>query len=1039
MTTPMRIRTLSLLLAAGCAKSISGPTPTVSGAVNERDQSTGPAYVCNAQGDPVDGWLVDAIGDHFAPIPTGALGKTTGIAMPKVTLTGPESYTLPEAYVRFHDRTRMPLAMRTADTAADAHALAPGDYDLTVTNLNNASGTAAAAIRVIPPPTETQVQVQPAGGTPGAPNVCADQATQTLVIDGTGFRSAAPPVVSLVSSSGSTVLTLPGSAVTVVSPTEIDAVITGSMLAGLGSASGSVYTVTVTDPAGCAAPYGAAPRAFGVTDVKVYTSCVLLGTLALNPRFGWQQKNQAITISNTFSAPATHGFSGGAPTVTITATLKGSTTPTQIPLRRVAFLNPNTITALVPTCSGMSSTPFSDTGAGGCPNGIVPGGPYEVDIQDPSGATGTLGGPQGFFVTQSEPPVISAIAPSAIDTGGVAHLVISSGGLTGTNFPATSKPQIVFPAGNNIRACDLTVNSQTTSSIDAAVQSVAASKCVEYDPTGAKVAAAGGFSLSNVGLYVIRVQDTATPANGDYSGLIITQPSANPSAATPVKSSLSTARADFPLVQAGDDIGNRYLYALGGISGPVGKSSSTALSSIEMAQISEFGDVGGDCSGASCVFRVLDRTQLGFTGGTSTTPAPRRGVSAVSIQVPGDTGYVFAIGGIDPSGHAVTTVERAQVLKAADAPIINSPITLADTGGNLASGTWYYRVSALLAASDAKNPGGETLASDIEPATSRTATSKATLSWACNPNAVKYRIFRTVNPNDRAGTETLLNEVTKQATCTGSPLPNESYIDDGGNTPSGLKPQPDGALGRWVAMPSLGTARGEASAKVVGNRVYVAGGCSTATGTPACDGTGAVEAASYEDSTLTVDTIDGFSSSGTLNQARRQAGLAIASKVTAPDRFVTTHAGDVWLVLAGGMQGGSALTNNGGGVEVAQVVTAGAAPAATPTFANASYGAAGFGVMGGWAEVVADIFFIYGTPGTNFAFKSNDVCNGSPCTASTSFTGTLNDTGASAGSRYLPGETLFRAYIYTAGGLTNATTGAGATATALSTVDRILY
>ena len=47
-----RILLPTLLLALGCSRKIEGPTPTVSGAENEHDHSTGPALLCNAQGDP---------------------------------------------------------------------------------------------------------------------------------------------------------------------------------------------------------------------------------------------------------------------------------------------------------------------------------------------------------------------------------------------------------------------------------------------------------------------------------------------------------------------------------------------------------------------------------------------------------------------------------------------------------------------------------------------------------------------------------------------------------------------------------------------------------------------------------------------------------------------------------------------------------------------------------------------------------------------------------------------------------------------------
>ena len=1029
-------RLLALCFLFGCSRSISGPTPAVSGARDERDLSTAPAILCNAQGDAADGWLIDALGDNFAPLPTNSLAGAPGLLMPDVRLDGPESYTVPTAYVRFADKARMPLAMRTANSAADAHALAPGDYSLTVTNLSGASGTAAAALRVIPPPAETGVQIQPTGGAPGAGNVCNDQA-QTLVIAGSGFRVGAKPVVAFLSATGAAVVTLPSAAVTVVSPTQITATIpSGTFTAAQASASGTQYTVSVTDPAGCAAPYGTAARGFGITDVKVYSSCLALGTLAMTPRFGWSQKNQIVTITNTFSTPTTQGFSGGAPTITISAPLKGGTTAVSLPLRRVAFVNANTITALVPTCSGASSTPFSDTSSVGCPNGIAPGGPYTISITDPSGAIGGLSGTQGFVVVANEPPTIASISPSAGDTSsGAPNLQINSGGLTGTNFAATAKPQIVFQVGANLRACDLPVLSQTTSVIHAnAGAGVAQTNCVEFDPTGAQVAATGGFSLGT-GLFVIRVQDTADPAYGDFSGLILTQPSKKPSAGVDAGAALAIARADFPLVQATDDIGNQYLYALGGIDGPT--ASGTALSSIEVAQITEFGVLAS--------FAVLDRTALGYVGGSGTTPAPRHGLGGVAVTVPGDTSYVFAVGGIDSSGHAMSNLERAQVLKAADAPVINSPIG-STLGGGLAAGTYYYKVSALLAASDAKNPGGETLASDIEPVTVGAGGSGASaLSWPCLAGAVKYRIYRTASPNQPAGTELLLREQTKAvASCTGS-LPNETFTDNGGTTPSGLKPQPAGALGRWVSMAVLGTAlptpRGQAAVKLVGDRIFAAGGCVTTTGTTACNASGG-ETATVDIATVSAAAVVTGYGSTTMSQARRQASITVANKATAPAEFTGLNVNDQWLMVLFGQAAGSAFTNSSK-VEVAEVVAAGS-DVATPAFSNAGYGPTGLGLTGGWAEAVADLLLVYGdtsATGTGFDFRvpqgSTTICGGGQCgpPTSTTFSATLTSAGAAVANRFLPGEVLFRAYVYAAGGLT----GGGASDTAQSTVERILY
>src|SRR5256885_13820810 len=124
-------RLLALLLVCACARRISGgPTPSVTGARNERDLSTAPATLCNAQGDPADGWLVDVQGDNFAPFPGNLLSGTPTLVMPVVRLDGPESYVVPDAQVRFGDKTRLPVGMPTRDTPGNSHEPAPGTYSL---------------------------------------------------------------------------------------------------------------------------------------------------------------------------------------------------------------------------------------------------------------------------------------------------------------------------------------------------------------------------------------------------------------------------------------------------------------------------------------------------------------------------------------------------------------------------------------------------------------------------------------------------------------------------------------------------------------------------------------------------------------------------------------------------------------------------------------------------------------------------------------------------------------------------------------------
>ena len=989
-----RLLALSLLLA--CSRRISGPVPTVAGTRSEQDGSGSPAALCNAQGSAqADGWLIDVLGKDFAPLPTGILSDAPGVVMPQVTLSGPETYLVPELRVRFADPTRLVLDMPTADTRADAHHLAPGDYSVAVANLGGGAASAPAAIRVVDPPQIALLQIAPSGGPPGLPRIC-DPADE-LVITGAGFRPDALPALSLVSPASGASLPL---TVAAVGTGQITASVPpGTFGAVTTTASGASYTAVVVDPAGCFAPSARVPPSFGFTDVKGYdpgsASCVRLG-LTATPAFGWSQRNQPITI-HAFGAT----FSGGAPIVTISARLKGATGFTMLPLRSVGFIDANTITAVLPACSGASSIPLADVSTGGCPAGIAPG-TYSIDVQDPSGAFDSV----PFTVAGNEPPSIASILPSAIDTAGTGDLTILSGGVSGATFPPVGKAQIVFPiapGSATVRACDLPLLSWSASAIHAQVQSVAQTSCVEFDALGRQRPAGGGFGLSP-GLYAIRVQDLSSAFYADFSGLLITSVNAAPASLAAATGSLTSARGSFSMVQAADDTGTRFLYALGGITAPISPTSAAAsyLSSIEAGAIDRFGDVSA--------FQTLARPLT----------SQRRGLAAFSVQIPGDTGYVFVVGGVDFNHTPMSLVERAQVLRTADAPVLD---VQADIGGALAAGSYYYRVSAVLPATDPKNPAGETLASDLQPATVA-AGGRVLLSWPCAPGATGYRVYRTAARNQPATSFRQLGpDLSPSVSCAGSPLPRESFIDPG-TLALGKAPLLSGALGSWVQMPSLTTPRGDAAARLVGDRVYVVGGCGGS-----CDSTTlGGELQTYETAQLAGNSLGSFSS-GTLVAARRRTALAIASKATAPDRFA--DASSAWLVVAGGE---AAIPLTAANLfEVAQVVSGGSTVSA-PSFAAASY-TGPTALSGGWAEVAGDLLLAYGSTGAaTFAIESHDICNGSPCVASTSFSGALSATAVTP-TRYLPGEAFWNGIVFAAGGLSDTS----ATATALSSIARFAY
>ena len=299
------------------------------------------------------------------------------------------------------------------------------------------------------------------------------------------------------------------------------------------------------------------------------------------------------------------------------------------------------------------------------------------------------------------------------------------------------------PVTGGILFCPLaTVGTPSNTSLVATVPaSLPAAGCYVEAASGARTASASGFSLAT-GLYLARVQHLGDVSSADYSGLIVTGPSYNPDVKGIAASKLNTARAAAGVVVATDDLGNAFLYAAGGTT-----TGSDRLASVEAAPIGLFGDLGGTCTVSGCSFRKLDRTPL---------PTARSGLSLVARTVPGDTSYLFAIGGSGvPSGGgavaALPEVWRAQVLRNADAPQVTS-LTSASLG-TLGAGTYYYRVSALRLAGDAKNPAGETLASDEEPITVDD-NSKVTIRWTCT-SADKYRVYRTSDADQASGREVL--------------------------------------------------------------------------------------------------------------------------------------------------------------------------------------------------------------------------------------------------------------------------------------------
>ena len=868
-------------------------------------------------------------------------------------------------------------------------------------------------VRVASKPSIAQIQAQgPAGF--GAPTICAAAGQATLIITGASLWSISDqtagrlPAVEI--AAGASILfadqvaLAPAVAGGTFSGTTLTAHFTFTTLP-IGPA-----TLRITNANGCAAEAAAS------FNVQV-SACPTLGALALTPRFGWDQQNQPVTLSNQFSQPTTQPFSGGAPLAFLLAPVKGQTGTQRIPLRRVAFLDASTITAVVPTCSGLATT-LSNAD---CSAGIVAGGPYDLEVIDPSGAAGRIAA--AFTVVANQPPALatgtSALNPSSITTTGAAKVTVS-----GTHFdtPGAVRSKVLLgtQVAGGVEFCELAAASGGTTSdtvLDVAVPASLSTNCYVEDALGTRTPTGTGFLL-NTGLYLVRAQHTGDVAFADYSGLIVVATNFNPVEKGTASSTLNTARGSEGVVVATEDFGNAFLYAVGGST-----DGADALASVEVAPIGLFGDLGGSCTGATCKFRVLDRTPL---------PLARAGLALVARTVPNDTTYLFAIGGRSGT-TAATEVRRAQVLRNADAPSVTSATA---TAGALTGGAYYYRVSAIRPASDVKNPGGETLASDTQPITLATA-GGATVNWKCS-TAQKYRIYRTANANAPAGTEVLIAEQTATPSCSGV----EQFTDNGSTAPGTESPLPLGAIGKWAGagegVPQLGGARFDTAARIVGNTIYVVGGCSVGAASAGAGSpvvcTAGNELADLERATFATGgdiTPGAFTGAGTAVLANKRSRLALA--VADASRVVDIPAGKTYLVAVGGRVNNADITGNTKTVEVADLSATNPTftqPASMPTTAGS----------GGWAEVIANLFFFELDSGGSALAKSaspGPICAATACNSAGTIDFKVNSgfpTYQVGGSRYLAGEHLFRAFIYVVGGFASSSTF-----TPTNTVERIVY
>lgn len=162
---------LFLALPLSCAQPFAEPTPAIRAIARA---GTSESAVCSAQGWKKDrGWIVELSGAGFF-IDPGELTDTAPGDKPSVVLEGPERYVLPAAAVGLFDGNLLRFEVPTSDSIP-ARALAPGVYDVLVTNSGGHTIRVPAGLTLVSAPVIESVELLDTGVPVPAAQPCANE------------------------------------------------------------------------------------------------------------------------------------------------------------------------------------------------------------------------------------------------------------------------------------------------------------------------------------------------------------------------------------------------------------------------------------------------------------------------------------------------------------------------------------------------------------------------------------------------------------------------------------------------------------------------------------------------------------------------------------------------------------------------------------------------------------------------------------------------------------------------------------------------
>lgn len=707
-----------------------------------------------------------------------------------------------------------------------------------------------------------------------------------------------------------------------------------------GTAPGS-YDVTVADGSGCSATL---PAGLTVTDTDTVT---LQG---VSPSFGLSGSGQAITLVRS-------GGDAFTPTPIVFLSPAASADEPAILLTGVTVLDVNTLTALVP--------------AG------TPAGTYNLIVVDPkTGAVGVL--LNAYISTTAAPPVVDEVTPQSIINATGQAITIR-----GTDFSsATVSLTCQAPDGTQNQPTDVTTG---------ALSCDAEQRCTQ-------AATIDGTGLAPGSACLVRVQN-ADGSYYDFSAIGVTNSSEN-LAQSRAGTALMTARRALSAAAVKATAASRYVYAIGGDTGP--SAAATPLASVEFAPVDVFG--------------TMSAWQL------NPHPLPA-GRSAAASAVIGR--YIYVYGGSDGS-NALNSGARALVLSPREAPVVQDidlclsgpeQECFSETGRmGLPPGSYAYRVAAQIADNDAQNLGGETLASDALSLRLPNVDDRGIVVrviWRAPVDSEGdaltgiegYRIYRTPVNGTAGRDEVLLATVAGDVT---------EYIDDGSVALQSATPLPPGSTSSWQALPAMNTARSQLQGVTApdpdtAGTAYLYALLGKDSGS-SDDATGnALDSYEY----LSVVTLaNGRQTLGTwvqpasgFGQARFNHGAYMADSRMSSQILDT----EAYIYVSGGRDGAgnAALT---AGSEAAQVQSDGSLAGFTSAHAM-STNRAGFGT----AAAAERLFVFGGWPSGSIRDSAESLrISATPPTLDTSVN---SEGGLTVGeARFMPGSALQSAFIFVVGG-----------------------